>query len=547
MKKIFIGSVLAVGFLIICFYANADFNLNLQGVINTTSNAPIYTQAKENTFNAKADYSYGANAFSGLGNIASTGTVSGNIVLENSRARVNVKSYGALGNGIHNLDAVFTSGHNYFTSASASFTSADIGKVITISNGVAAHQDLVTTITAVTSSTQVTIGASFTNSASGVRYTYGTDDTVAIQSAINAVAAMNGGTIYFPAGIYMVDGAYDATIKSQLTLPTLDWDLTGNQTQYAVSICFEGDQFPCADEKPMIPQGGSIIYGCNTSAANGSYAILAGYNASGSYYFTGVKCVLKNIRFRTVENPTYSAVNLFYCPMAEGYNVYIDSDTPIEGNYVQPTQTDSWGLRMPTGGNDSDNKWDTVFVLNFYNGIEATEHSISDHIHIFECINAFCPNSIGGHGIYAKSISAEDNLHAVDFTSGGGIVDIEYLDVEHNFPGWGTGYDINDPSNLGYGYIGFAFNSGNFSSIPPNLPIVNGGSHLSIFTFAASTETFAGNVGIDTNSPAQTLSVNGNFSVATGSSPNHCTCWKTGGVIGYCSTSPDSNGNCTCN
>jgi len=46
-----------------------------------------------------------------------------------------------------------------------------------------------------------------------------TDDTAAIQSAINAVGAAGGGVVFFPKGVYLCNGAFDATTNSILKFP----------------------------------------------------------------------------------------------------------------------------------------------------------------------------------------------------------------------------------------------------------------------------------------------------------------------------------------
>lgn len=60
--------------------------------------------------------------------------------------------------------------------------------------------------------------------------------------------------------------------------------------------------------------------------------------------------------------------------------------------------------------------------------------------------------------------------------------------------------------------------------------------------------TASGSLGIGTATPNATLAVQGTISASTGSSTNHATCWKSGGVLGYCSAVVASDGTCgTCN
>lgn len=94
-------------------------------------------------------------------------------------------------------DAVTTSGSPIVTSATAGFTQADVGKTV---SGYPSGSPLsiAGTILSVQSSTQCTVSANATANATGVRFTYGTDNLASMQAAHDALPA-KGGTIYLPA------------------------------------------------------------------------------------------------------------------------------------------------------------------------------------------------------------------------------------------------------------------------------------------------------------------------------------------------------------
>lgn len=88
----------------------------------------------------------------------------------------------------------------------ATFTSADIGKDIYVEGAGASGGSLVAKITAVTGSTAATLNtAAITAVTTFKSMAYGTDDTAAIQAAINFQRTA-GGAVYFPAGNYLHHG-----------------------------------------------------------------------------------------------------------------------------------------------------------------------------------------------------------------------------------------------------------------------------------------------------------------------------------------------------
>ena len=115
---------------------------------------------------------------------------------------VNLKDWGAKGDGITKTDGAITSGDNTLTSASSSFSSADVGKAILVTRAGTAGALLVTTIASINSGTSIelTDAASTTVSSSG-RFVYGTDDTASINDAF---AALVSGRAVLPFGDYVV-------------------------------------------------------------------------------------------------------------------------------------------------------------------------------------------------------------------------------------------------------------------------------------------------------------------------------------------------------
>jgi len=118
---------------------------------------------------------------------------------------VSAKYFGAKGNTRIVNDGVTTSGSTAFSSASATFTAADVGKRIDIAttnaNGVATLV-VSTTIAAFVSATQVTLAKAANASATGTNVVYGSDDGPALTAWLNYLMTIWPVKGDLPAGVY---------------------------------------------------------------------------------------------------------------------------------------------------------------------------------------------------------------------------------------------------------------------------------------------------------------------------------------------------------
>lgn len=145
-----------------------------------------------------------------------------------------VQAYGAQGDGKMGAGGTGASGQAVFTDAGASFVNAtapagDVGKCIVINQGpgsaTVATNPFCGTIIAVNSATSVTLSANLAATCAAAPYVYGTDDSAAITTAVNAAAnwAKTTGNykaqIVFGPQIYML-GALTQTNASPYTYNT---------------------------------------------------------------------------------------------------------------------------------------------------------------------------------------------------------------------------------------------------------------------------------------------------------------------------------------
>ncbi len=126
--------------------------------------------------------------------------------LTNGR-RPSVLDFGAKADLIFGFDgAIFAASHT-LNSATASFTTADLGKAVWVEGaGTAGASDILGRISSINSSTsiEISIPASFT--VAGARFRYGTDNLSAIQRAFDT-SIDRGQEIYFPTGAYGIIGS----------------------------------------------------------------------------------------------------------------------------------------------------------------------------------------------------------------------------------------------------------------------------------------------------------------------------------------------------
>lgn len=117
---------------------------------------------------------------------------------------VSVGWWGAIPDGVQLSTATMTAGSAVLTVTKASFTAGDIGKLVVVSGAGANGAPLYSTISACASGTVVTLAAAAGISVTGAEVVYGTDMHAAMQAAVTAT---EGGTLFIPAGIYMLSAS----------------------------------------------------------------------------------------------------------------------------------------------------------------------------------------------------------------------------------------------------------------------------------------------------------------------------------------------------
>lgn len=389
----------------------------------------------------------------------------------------NVKQYGAKGDGITKFDGAITSGTNDFTSASASFTSSDVGKVITITNGAAASSDLTTTISAYVSATAVTLATNATNTVTDAVFTYGTDDTTAIRNAVAAVGNANPpvGTVYFPSGIYIVNGAFDQTNNSQIAFPT---KLSTSTPYFMTTVKLQGPIFPKSTNFYGYNAGGAIIYSTKNGSAGNS--VFSGKGTGGASSFTDIRVDIEDLTVRTVQNPTNSAINLAFINTAIINGLYLEAGTVLLNSITQPTGSSSTGLIMPGTQNNNVTFLTNARIQGFYTGLSAGEHTSGHNVDIFYSVNGLSFSS-SVHDAFFSDLGIERTINNI-VCSGSASFIITNVDMENAGSSSGSWYenvyDYKDTSSQCTGSITYFIQATEGGSTTFT---IDGGKKVSIF------------------------------------------------------------------
>lgn len=303
-----------------------------------------------------------------------------------------------------------------------------------------------------------------------------TDDTAAIQAAIDAAEAAGGGVVYFPAGVYVVGGALQDTSRSnaQLLLPLVD-AVDSEQ----ITIVLRGATPPPAVMSVVgatpLPDGHSVIKGTLNTGAGG--ALLGGQGPAGSFEdFTFVHCKIENLTFRLPSNPVLTALNLAYVTAVELDNVIVDCGSYYIQGLTEPTTTTSRAIRLPKNNNGAFTRLGAVNVVGFYIGYELGEHTVGVQVGAWGCKQAAVFATASNHASKFERFMAVHCERVLVFT-GYHPVSIDQLDIEHAASGWWvTDYDIDDASNYGVGDI--TWHVVLAGSGPDSTFTMNGGSNL---------------------------------------------------------------------
>lgn len=385
-------------------------------------------------------------------------------------------AYGAVGDAKVVADGAMSSGSATLTSATAGFTVDDVGKSISVKGAAATGvTTLVTTISAYVSATQVTLTAANGSggAVSGAIVIWGTDDTTAIQAAVDAAEAYlaAGNTyaqVYCPPLPYVIAGPLNNTRSGNGQIVFGVYPATGVKK----ILEFASDVTGAAAVRhwqQLVPQYGGACFislgvYASTAAqtaninADGNPGVISGPNEGFGYgasaLFSNVMPVLTNISFLTTHSAyglTYGAANFYGCANAHITNfstgtagiVAVGSDYSSPGTFGTGL---SVGLLLPAPGNNHHVVLDNVSIQGGYTyACFFTEHAVAKRYMGLYCWAGavFVGNYFGSvgsvHAMRIESCGIEacaNEVYILGVGSGGvgPIVHIEELSTESSTP-----------------------------------------------------------------------------------------------------------------
>jgi hypothetical protein len=349
-----------------------------------------------------------------------------------------VSAYGAKGDGRIVTDGAMTASGTTLTCATSTpFTPADVGKFVLVwkagplapSAAGGSNMHLFTHITAFTDSGHVTVNDAAVATVSGVGVLYGTDDTAAIQAAIDAAvtyAQLGSGRepeVQFEDLIYCIAGAPSTARfgNAQLTLPVIS---PTSGVKVPLRLQGEGAAQPLHWTQPQPVQGGTILMGMRTdgslSGTNGATTVIGGpvngYGGGGGL-FSNMELYVDGIGIMVpVHNLAYSGMDLYGVGQCNiGAFSYMPLAVTVAASAIWPSLNGSdatwmpsynYGLCMPAIGNNAETDIDTYTCYQAQIALIPGEHTTCRSLKTIYCAFGLVPmGSAGGAPCHGAQIS----------------------------------------------------------------------------------------------------------------------------------------------
>ncbi|MFJ3923017.1 hypothetical protein [Streptomyces sp. NPDC090022] len=388
-----------------------------------------------------------------------------------------ITAYGATGDVRTATDGAMTSGAATLTCASGPFTAASspVGKHVIVKGAAATGiTSLVTTIISRQSDTQVTLAAAAATTVSAALVVWGTDNTGAIQDAVDdAEAYLAAGAtyaqVYTPPQRFLIAGPLNNSKSGNGQIVFGVYPATGNkpvlefrgETDGAAAVRHWQQTVPQLAGSCWVSAGvfASAVAQTNSINADGNPAVLSGPNEGFGYgasaLFSNVMPVIRNMAILTTHSSfglTYGAANLYGCANAHVENLGCGTLGTVASpstDYSSPGTFGtglSVGLLLPAPGNNDNVVAKNVGIGGGYTyAMFITEHAVVDRYMALYCwaglvaVGSYAGSvgSVHAMKVLSASIEACTNelfIMGVGSAGIGPIIDIDQLSTESGTP-----------------------------------------------------------------------------------------------------------------
>jgi len=253
-----------------------------------------------------------------------------------------------------------------------------------------------------------------------------TNDTAALQSLIDQLAALGGGKIYFPPGTYLISGPLQETSgrNAQILLPIVP-TASAPVTIELIGALAPTTQFYVGS--PLPPPTGYSIIKSTLTGGSGTAAFIGGIE-SGADLWNNVQLVVRDLVFQAPPNPSFTAFNCFDLMGSHFERVLIHTGSLDVNTIAEPTNSNAVGIKLAPSNHSTGSQLNVVNVYGFYVGMQDGElvetHAnfvacnrgvvvpFTYHLSTYRHLGVFnCAHGIVAAGPGASGISGDDGTH----------------------------------------------------------------------------------------------------------------------------------------
>lgn len=315
-------------------------------------------------------------------------------------------------------DAAVTSGSPTLTSASANFTSEDVGKSLVIYSDAYNTNYVICTISAVGSTTSATLSTNIPWAGTGLMANYGFDATIPIQSAIDYCYANGVHQLLLSNEWYMAAGLLSHTGTNQdsvFSFPHASYTQTNKLFVLQIKGVSPANFDFSGYFQYAAPRSGSGIY-CPTKQTATTNCIVFGMSNTNTT-FTSFGVDFQNIAFCEPCAPQLTVINDAWGGRltAERCSWFPDfSAGKINAVWGGNGAT---AIVLPFSGNSAVNGLSDCSIINFDTAIHASEHAYCDNVLVGA--NVLGLMTEGGTGVTCHNLMLVNNYTNLAFPSSG--------------------------------------------------------------------------------------------------------------------------------